>query len=190
MWKDLPENEKEEYKRMILAFASLTELFSQKNEENDEIPAPIINSKYQETIFQKAFHASAEDMHDWNELHTEYSYKDKMFLNEIWSKYGWLHFKNLLYVINQMHITELLPEIILPLNESLRKCGENYADCKEMIKANAVIINKIITKAFLDFNDDIKCDHELVKAFEEVLETLVGFGMEEAAVILDEFRVH
>lgn len=129
-------------------------------------------------------------MHDWNELHTEYSYKDKMFLNEIWSKYGWLHFKNLLYVINQMHITELLPEIILPLNESLRKCGENYADCKEMIKANAVIINKIITKAFLDFNDDIKCDHELVKAFEEVLETLVGFGMEEAAVILDEFRVH
>ena len=45
MWKDLPENEKEEYKRMILAFASLTELFSQKNEENDEIPAPIINSK-------------------------------------------------------------------------------------------------------------------------------------------------
>ena len=62
MWKDLPENEKEEYKRMILAFASLTELFSQKNEENDEIPAPIINSKYQETIFQKAFHASAEDM--------------------------------------------------------------------------------------------------------------------------------
>lgn len=53
-----------------------------------------------------------------------------------------------------------------------------------------VIINKIITKAFLDFNDDIKCDHELVKAFEEVLETLVGFGMEEAAVILDEFRVH
>ena len=35
MWKDLPENEKEEYKRMILAFASLTELFSQKNEEND-----------------------------------------------------------------------------------------------------------------------------------------------------------
>ena len=29
-----------------------------------------------------------------------------------------------------------------------------------------------------------------MKAFEEVLETLVGFGMEEAAVILDEFRVH
>lgn len=25
-------------------------------------PAPIINSKYQETIFQKAFHASAEDI--------------------------------------------------------------------------------------------------------------------------------
>lgn len=27
-------------------------------------------------------------------------------------------------------------------------------------------------------------------SWQEVLETLVGFGMEEAAVILDEFRVH
>lgn len=64
------------------------------------------------------------------------------------------------------------------------------SNCNSISYPNAVIINKIITKAFLDFNDDIKCDHELVKAFEEVLETLVGFGMEEAAVILDEFRVH
>lgn len=62
MWNELPIEDKEEYKRMILAFASLTELFAQKTEENDTIPAPIINSKYQETIFQKAFHASAEDI--------------------------------------------------------------------------------------------------------------------------------
>lgn len=62
MWNELPAGDKEEYKRMILAFASLTEMFAQKTEENDEIPAPIINSKYQETIFQRVFHASAEDI--------------------------------------------------------------------------------------------------------------------------------
>ena len=129
-------------------------------------------------------------MHDWNELHTKYSYKDKIFLNTIWIKYGWHHFKNLLFVIDQMHITDLLPEVILSLNESLKKYKENCTKCEQTIRECEIIINKIITKAFLDYNDDIKCDDELTRAFEDFLETLVGFDMEEAAVILDEFRVH
>lgn len=64
MWSELPECERQEYKRMILAFASLTEMFAQKaeNGENYTIPSPIINSKYQETVFQRVFHASAEDI--------------------------------------------------------------------------------------------------------------------------------
>ncbi|MBQ9814514.1 MAG: NgoFVII family restriction endonuclease [Lachnospiraceae bacterium] len=63
MWRELPVEDKEEYKKMILAFASLTEAFAQKAEKNAcDIPAPIINSKYQETIFQKAFHGSIEDI--------------------------------------------------------------------------------------------------------------------------------
>ena len=36
MWKILPEEEKKEYKRMILAFASLTEVFAQKAENTEE----------------------------------------------------------------------------------------------------------------------------------------------------------
>lgn len=60
----LPEEERQEYKRMILAFASLTEMFAQKAENTEEVLelSPIINSKYQETVFQRAFHASAEDI--------------------------------------------------------------------------------------------------------------------------------
>lgn len=61
MWSDLPVENKEEYKRLILAFASLTEMFTQKADSGD-IPSPIINSKFQETAFQKAFNASAEDI--------------------------------------------------------------------------------------------------------------------------------
>ena len=49
MWTDLPITERDEYKRMILSFASLTEMFAQKAE--DDVPTPIINSKYQETVF-------------------------------------------------------------------------------------------------------------------------------------------
>lgn len=70
MWTELPSDQKQEYKRLILAFASLTDLFAQKasvdgsseERKKDDIPSPIINSKFQETVFQKAFHASAEDI--------------------------------------------------------------------------------------------------------------------------------
>lgn len=71
MWSQLPENQRKEYKKMILVFCGLTKLFSQKSQsENDDdnshqVPIlPIINSKYQETIFQKVFNATAEDIHN------------------------------------------------------------------------------------------------------------------------------
>lgn len=60
MWTDLPVAERNEYKRMILSFASLTEMFAQK--ADDDVPTPIINSKYQETVFQKVFDAISEDI--------------------------------------------------------------------------------------------------------------------------------
>ncbi|WCM69290.1 hypothetical protein LZD60_11375 [Clostridium perfringens] len=48
----------------------------------------------------------------------------------------------------------------------------------------------MITKAFLNFSDTIKQDYDLINAFEEILEILVEMNYEEAATILDEFRVH
>ena len=63
MWEALPIKEKEEYKRIILAFASLSEMFAQKIEDGDTSGlVPIINSKFQETLFQRAFSAKAEDV--------------------------------------------------------------------------------------------------------------------------------
>ena len=62
LWENLPVEGKEEYKRLILAFASLTEMFAQKASDDDIDAAPIINSKFQETAFQRAFNAVAEDI--------------------------------------------------------------------------------------------------------------------------------
>lgn len=62
LWSDLPIEGKKEYKRLILAFASLTGMFAQKASEGEQDAAPIINSKFQETAFQKAFNAVAEDI--------------------------------------------------------------------------------------------------------------------------------
>lgn len=65
MWEDLDKKQREYYKKLILGFASLTEIFSQKaNDEDMENKAitPFINSKYQESVFQKSFNAQAEDV--------------------------------------------------------------------------------------------------------------------------------
>lgn len=65
MWENLSQADRAEYKKMILAFASLTEMFAQKAETDDDteiLLSPIINSKYQETVFQRVFKASAEDI--------------------------------------------------------------------------------------------------------------------------------
>lgn len=153
--------------------------------------AHISDEKVRDRLYSMLFLTLGKfHMRDWKEIHTEYSYKDKMFLNTIWSKYGWLHFKNLLHVIDQMHINALLPEVLIPLNKSLYKLKKDFQKCERIVKENEVIVNKIITKSFLDYTDAIKSDNELTLNFEEFLSMLVEFDMEEAAVILDEFRVH
>lgn len=61
MWKNLPIQERKDYLKLIRSFASLTKAFTQKAGDEDDV-APVINSKYQESVFQKAFKASAEDI--------------------------------------------------------------------------------------------------------------------------------
>lgn len=68
MWNNLPEKHRHLYKKLILSFASLSEAFSQKVEvgkdEKDSIQTkvtPIVNSKFQETVFQRSFNAHGED---------------------------------------------------------------------------------------------------------------------------------
>ena len=67
MWEHLKSEQKEKYKTLITNFASLSQAFSQKAESEDEgqteqFVAPIVNSKFQETVFQKAFNAVGEDI--------------------------------------------------------------------------------------------------------------------------------
>lgn len=68
MWEKLDHEKKEKYRLLITNFASLSESFSQKSEKQDEpkknseAVAPIINSKFQETAFQRAFGALGEDI--------------------------------------------------------------------------------------------------------------------------------
>lgn len=62
MWDVLPTEQKQEYKKIILAFASLSEMFAQKADTSTRTICPVINSKFQERVFQIVFHATLEDL--------------------------------------------------------------------------------------------------------------------------------
>ncbi|MCG7421220.1 hypothetical protein MHJ97_12465 [Macrococcus epidermidis] len=61
MWNELKKNERDNYKRLILNFSSLSAAFSQKSTNGDKI-VPIVNAKFQEKVFQYSFNAIAEDI--------------------------------------------------------------------------------------------------------------------------------
>ena len=90
-----------------------------------------------------------------------------------------------------MHIGELLPEVLPAIYSSFRKAKDESTEHVEtIINNNEVIINEIITAAFIEKNDQIKQNRNLTDSFESFLELLIEYNFELAAVVLDEFRIH
>lgn len=131
---------------------------------------------------------------DWSKFPSGYSYQDKQFLNDLFSKYGEFHLKEMLNTIYKLHLDKLLPEILLSVRDTFKNAPRTNKSRShvfaEIVREERAIVLIMITKAFLDFSDKIKQDDDLIKAFEEILEMLVDISYEEAATILDEFRVH
>ncbi len=128
---------------------------------------------------------------DWSKAKTEYSYSNKMFLNSQFKKYGKYHVKDLLQTIYQLRMEELLPHILISLNEVFEEAlHEDKAKFAKSITEVQWILDMLVLKAFVYRSDDIKNDDELTRAFEGVLQAMVELDNPKAAVILDEFRVH
>ena len=66
---------------------------------------------------------------DVNKVKTEYSYRDKCFLNTQIEKYGSNHLRDILYTVYLLNISELLPEILISISscftKALRKTGNS-----------------------------------------------------------------
>lgn len=125
-----------------------------------------------------------------NSYPTKFSYSDKCFLNDLWSKYGKNYLSDMLEVIYNFHISELLPEVLISINNCFNDAQQDLKSFITNIKKSEITVNFIITKAFLDFNDEIKQDQELTDSYENILKLLININFKEAAVILDEFRIH
>ena len=99
-------------------------------------------------------------------------------------------------VVDKMHLDELLPEILLSLKEAFNKAPRekkyewDTESLYKIIHDKSFIIESIINKSFFKFNKEIKEDSNLTEAFEFILNILIEYGNEKAAVILDEFRIH
>lgn len=129
-------------------------------------------------------------MLDFSKCQTEYSYGDISFLNEQFSKYGKYHLKEMLSTIHQLHIDKLLPHILLSVSNCFTELRTDSSRFASIIKDGQAIVRSIIYKAFIVHSAAIKQDYELTAAYENILETLVGLNYEDAAVLLDEFRLH
>lgn len=128
---------------------------------------------------------------DWTACKTEYSYSDKQFLNCFWEKYGHYHLNELLTAIYELQINKLLPEVLPSVYGSFFKAQEECSSTVDSIIArHKQIINRIVTTAFVENNDQIKMSQQLIDAYESLLELFVEHNVEIAAVILDEFRIH
>lgn len=149
-----------------------------------------IKCEYVKQKLCKCLYLSPGKFDKWNpsEIKTKYEYKDKKFLNEQLCKYGKYDIENSMRTIYLLKIDELLPEILISLEEILKPN-------KESLEINfegdtKIIIDRIITKAFINFSDDIKKESDLIDAYEGILNILIELNYEKAGVIIDEFRIH
>lgn len=155
-----------------------------------ELKIENITLDYLRQELYKCLYLSPRKIDRWkpNEIKTHYEYMDKIFLNTQLGKYGRYDIKNSMRTIYLLKIDELLPEVMIAVKEILDYNKNNlknkfYGDTK-------IIIDRIITKAFVDFSDEIKSDDDLIDAYERVLKILIELNYEKAGVLLDEFRIH
>lgn len=126
---------------------------------------------------------------DWSQVPTAYSYADIQFLNNIFSKYGKYNFSYFMLTVNKMKVKKLLPHILPSIADSVTEFTMAYFDAENLERVRGVL-NYLILISYLKFSDEIKQDAELTTAYERILEALIGLRFENAAVLLDEFRVH
>lgn len=137
------------------------------------------------------FYFPQSNIGDWSKCKTQYSFSDKDFINKQLTKFGGKYFEDALLTIQQLHIEELLPEIIITL-QYIFKEARTIDEVKflKTITEQKLKIFIFISQAFIKFGDAIKQNKMQTEAFETLLDILCDYGFEEAAVILDEFRIH
>ena len=133
---------------------------------------------------------------DWSKIKVSYCNRDKVFLGEMFKKYGFNHINDIVNVIFKFHYSELFPEILPTFASSLIDAEKNAvsasdrADLAKIITDNISTLHILNNSLFFDFGSAIKHNQEYISAYEGLLRVMVSFGDEQAAILLDSFRMH
>lgn len=119
----------------------------------------------------------------------KYSYQDKIFISEQFKKFGKYDIEETFWGLHNLNVEELLPEILDAVNVCLKEARKETS-LSDRLKGVMPIVNMIVTTAFIEHSNEIKKDKNLTDAYEGVLKTLIHVGDEQAAWLLDEFRLH
>ena len=93
--------------------------------------------------------------------------------------------------LHQMHIKELLPDILISVEAVFSNCEKEKSwDYEKTICEHQSIVDKLILDAYVFHSDAIKKDEDLSDAYTHLLEMLIRLNSEKAAVLLDEFLIH
>ncbi|WP_137657452.1 hypothetical protein [Listeria newyorkensis] len=166
MWSELDGGKKEKYKALITNFASLSEAFSQKVSSDNMIEiiesvAPIVNSKFQETAFQRAFGAVGEDIANTSydaSLEIDATHK---YLVGIKS-FGFHSGDQKIAQFKASSVTGGWSTILAEARSNAERLGDkNLAD-----KENAPLYLKVATELANLRNERIASSKELVKGFD------------------------
>ena len=127
---------------------------------------------------------------NWDKVETKYSLPDTRFLNNMFRKYGKYDLEYFMNTVYKMNLNKLLPHILPSVSSVIESVVKESSCEKTCLNKVDFIINQLITISFLNFSDGIKQDSELTEAFENILQILISLSIPNAAVMLDEFRIH
>lgn len=151
------------------------------------VPDEALQKALEKVFFLEPWRFSSTEQ---KKLITSYSGWDKQFLNRLWSRYGSDHVHEFLQMLESMKIKELLPEVLITINAIMEKCGQDPGKFVTLLQYNYITVNRIITLADVYYRDEIRLYDELREAYDGLLTLLAKFNFREAAVLLDEFRIH
>ena len=158
-----------------------------------------INSIPVEWVKQRLFAALILSLNDadrrssWAKCKTKYEQRDIEFLCKQFEKYGCYNLNDLAWVLVKLRYSELLPRVLVPLNESISKYFQdnNGIVHYELTERTIEIIEAVLFYAFSKKEKQIKNNEKFTKAYEHLLEVLTDkYQNPSTAVLLDEFRIH
>ena len=117
------------------------------------------------------------DFCDLNSINTSFTLFDKKFLCDIWNKYGADNFIGMMSTIYNFHINELLPDVLLPINNAIKNLdSDNFSVLIRAYNQLNPIFNCLLSNAYFNYSKEIKQNRQFCSAYKNILNSIIELG--------------